>query len=203
MPIDFGFMQMTSYVPKVYVQRLHKYQMKGLAVDRLDGIILSKEGEILVKVFWFGFDEPAYEPLDNVVAGAHMMLAKYLETHPKLDKIITTAVRAAIKARLKVIEAINVRTRKSIVWCFYFGTLLLSRMDHGRTQTSGNASQTVQVWGLGIDTSVSASQKQGTSLYQITAYVRSPTSPAITRKVCCYPLLRECENIFQTTKQIY
>ena len=60
-----------KYRPGNYPKLLYRLQATGLEIERFDEVKIDEYGHIRVKVFWFGFEFPTYELLDDVLHGAH------------------------------------------------------------------------------------------------------------------------------------
>ena len=96
------FYSTEKFVPDEYVKNLFKITWGHFEVEELSNIRLDDDGEIVVTVKWFGFNEPTDEPIDNVVNGAHLLLKKLIKEDakkidPQVKKIVVNKIDKYIR----------------------------------------------------------------------------------------------------------
>src|SRR5690606_14687093 len=80
---------------------LHRLNWTGLEIDKLEDIFIDDRGIVQVKIKWFALNETDTIPLDDVLYGAHLLVAKYLkENATTMDQITREIVTQAITKRL-------------------------------------------------------------------------------------------------------
>jgi len=75
-----------GYVPKSYIEKVCRFNWEGLEIESIKRIGVGKRGEIWIEIQWFGFEELTKESIDDVLQGAHRLLAQFAEDNKKRMK---------------------------------------------------------------------------------------------------------------------
>ena len=103
------FYNTENFVPDQYVKNLAKLNWGHFEVDKIEKIFLSTEGEIFVTVKWFGFKETTYEPVENLLDGAYLLLQAFINKNKKtLDENVVLSINKLIRKRIKEVDTMHV-----------------------------------------------------------------------------------------------
>ena len=104
------FYNTEHYVPREYVQKIYRQHWTGLELDHIHSVGQDNNGNIEVKVIWYGFpdEDPEALPLQNVLEGAHLLLDKYVDDHKnEIKPSLYREIKRAVQDRITELEGIE------------------------------------------------------------------------------------------------